>query len=99
MASATATTRETLVRAIALRLRSGAVYRYCDTDGYHDEVAFRDGRYVHVDGFRAGSNTPTRLADEEAAITVMRTMRPQSDAESEIGALESILASLEDEQG
>ena len=99
MASATATARGNLVSAIALRLRSGVAYRYCDTDGYHDEVAFRDGRYVHVDGFRAVSNTPTRLADEEAAITLMCAIHPRNAPASEVEVLESILATLEAEQG
>ena len=99
MASATATTRENLASAVASRLRSGVAYRYCDTDGYHDEVAFRDGHYVHVDGFRAVSNTPMRLASEEAAITLMCALHPRTAAASEIEVLESILSTLEAEQG
>lgn len=94
MASSTVATREKLVSAIASRLRSGVAYHFCDTDGYHDEVAFRDGHYVHVDGFRAASNTPTRLADEEAAITLMGAIHPRTAAASEIEVLESILATL-----
>ena len=99
MPAATATKRENLVSAIASRLRSGVAYRYCDTDGYHDEVAFRDGHYVHVDGFRAVSNTPMRLASEEAAITLVCTIHPRTAAANELEVLESILATLEGEQG
>ena len=99
MSSATATPRELLVVAIASRLRSGVAYRYCDTDGYHDEVAFRNGRYVHVDGFRAVSNTPTRVTDEEAAMTLMCAIHPRTAAASEIEVLEAILATLDAGEG
>lgn len=87
-------TREAIERAIVDCLRSGAVYRYCDTDGYHDEVAYRDGRYVHVDGFRAVSNPPNQLVDEAAVVALVRTIRPRAPGASEHEVLETILASL-----
>lgn len=87
--------REDLSDAIVACLRAGVVYRHCDTDGYHDEVAFRDGHYVHVTGFRAGLNAPTRLAHQDEALALMRTIHPRLGAMSDVEVLEAILATLQ----
>ena len=87
-------TTSDLSRAIAARLRAGASYRHCDTDGYHDEIAYRDGHFTHVDGFRATSNAPTRLADEAAAVALVCAIHPRPASASEVEVLEAVLATL-----
>ena len=87
-------TREELASAITTCLRAGVYYRYCDTDGYHDEITFRDGRYVHVDGFRATSNAPKVLADEHAALALVYAIHPKPGRATELQVLEAILNAL-----
>lgn len=92
-------TREELGQAIVARLRAGVVYRHCDTDGYHDEVAFRDGRFIHADGFRATTNEATRLAGEDDALVRMRAIHPALAGASEVDVLHAILAALDATNG
>ena len=88
-------TREELGKAIAARLRAGVSYCHCDTDGYHDEVAFRDGHFIHADGFRATTNPPERLASEDDALARIRAVHPKLEGASELDVLRAILATLE----
>ncbi len=93
------TTREDIVSSIGECLRAGAAYHHCDGDGYHDKVTYRDGRYVHIDGFRSISNSPTPLTDEHGAVALICALHPrsstESESESESDLLQSILATLE----
>jgi hypothetical protein len=87
-------TPDNLVAAIGAALRAGAISYSCDTDGYHDAVAFREGHFLHANGFRASSNPPTRLDDEAAAIALVRKLHPQRAGATEVESLQAILDAL-----